>query len=342
MFSTHESDAFKRATQVSDSADSGYYSQSDYVRSPSPSPRLANPSPAELEPIYFTGENRDALVARFKHASSAETATGTSDLLDQDQAKEDSASASCLANFSPQQVLSYEEAAFALQAQVPSGPDRDWNVQNKDSYEFYPPSYTRAQQAPDTGLHELSGTDVQTPSGYVNSKNGMVPPSLRILTQTDNASFAPVATGDGPLIKTATTKGPPSNHLTDGTAETISDWLVKVQINDGHPPCVVVDNSPCHSFQQSMSPISELAPPQQRSEACSPARLSETSVYESEGEASFVLGEDPIGWTTLEESAETAALISAFAKAFTSSYLAKAGSPADGQENLFPGEFCFQ
>jgi hypothetical protein len=99
MFSTHESDAFKRATQVSDSADSGYYSQSDYVRSPSPSPRLANPSPAELEPIYFTGENRDALVARFKHASSAETATGTSDLLDQDQAKEDSASASCLRTF---------------------------------------------------------------------------------------------------------------------------------------------------------------------------------------------------------------------------------------------------
>ncbi|KIW70305.1 hypothetical protein PV04_02590 [Phialophora macrospora] len=334
-FSMPESDAFKRATHVSDSADSGYYSQSDYVRSPSPP--LPNSSPAELEPIYFTGKHQNALVPQFRNIGSAETAFAPLDPLNQDQAKEEITFASCLANFPSQRVLSYEEAAFAVQAQVSSGSSTNWNVQNRDGYKFHPSSDTEIQQTPDTGLHELSGTDVQPPSGYVSPKKGTAPPSLRVLTQTENLCLAQGAIDEESLVKSATTKGPTSNRLTDGTAETISDWLVNVQINDGQTPSAAVDDSTCHSFQQSMSPISESAPPQQGSESCSPARLSELSVYESEGEASFVLGEDPIGWTTLEESAETSALISAFAKAFTSSYLANAGSPTDGQETSSEG-----
>ena len=152
-----------------------------------------------------------------------------------------------------------------------------------------------------------------------NLKHASPRPSLRITTQTEKAPLSKVYTGDAFPELSADLNGLVKyNAKRINAAANVSDWLFTLQIDDETtPPSIQVD---CGSDPTQASP-SERDRPEQWPVSHSPSGLSQTSVFTSEGEASFVLGGSLTVCTTLRDSEEFTTLVSTFAKAFVSSYL---------------------
>ncbi|EXJ70691.1 uncharacterized protein A1O5_05681 [Cladophialophora psammophila CBS 110553] len=99
-------------------------------------------------------------------------------------------------------------------------------------------------------------------------------------------------------------------------------WLVKVECNNENVTSLHKTDVAAIDTQQS---ITDTATP-------SPSSLN-SLWFESDGEASFVAGEDPTVLATFSESPTTAMLLDALAKMLVELYLGRTGAPIDGAES---------
>jgi hypothetical protein len=154
-------------------------------------------------------------------------------------------------------------------------------------------------------------------------------PTLRILTQTEKPHPAPVDTRERLPTLSATIKGP-SDYPDDClAAANVSNWLVKLQLEEEESLAASVKVEDGSRQSRSLASPNVSSGPEPWPTSTSPSAQSQMSAFASEGEASFVLGDDQIAWATLEESVEYTTLVATFAKAFVSSYLDRMNTATD-------------
>jgi hypothetical protein len=176
--------------------------------------------------------------------------------------------------------------------------------------------------------HEHAPLPVERPRSVISRAPSPLP-SLRIPEQDDESVPVPVAAEIVPEKSSLSPPASQSQYLSPDTTTHITGWLEKMPVGRPRSPSPARDMNASSPLQHSVSPVSKMSPSAITSFS---SPISSPSSYASEGEASFVLGEDPNMWLTLEDSQQTMFLVAAFARAFVSLYLDRGGAPNDNPD----------